>query len=388
VCVVLLCSIKKMGDMFVYDEWCNKGSLTPQKIDEFRRKWLEKIRFTEHEKCFDKLDENGITREDFPIDRYGQAYDDIEKDIGRSMWWFSTDKTDAEEKQKSLSRVLLHTLKNGKGEWSYFQGLHDIASILILVLGETGAYYALTYLCKSSISLWVQKDIRSITDKVLVYVFPLLSLCDHKLYEKFQEVEALPLFCFGWILTWFTHDVEDPLAGYKLVDTLIMCEPDKAYQYVIYMCVATIELIRDGIFQMEKIDKNTIHFYFTTAMPPIVDDPLNLPLTGDGKSRSAFEKQGDRMLKVDDIIGGAYELMRKHEWKDVEGTYERLKEDKDRKDESDICNPPVCADRRTSSPKKLLIGIIVLCTAAIGFYLYATSSTTPEVPGGFDNNTF
>jgi len=380
-----------MGDRLIYDEWCSKDSLEPAGIEEFRSRWLKKIGFPEGENSFDELDEDGISREDFPISKYGQAYDDVEKDVGRSMLWFSTDQADSAKKQKSLSRVLLHTLKDGKGAWSYFQGMHDIASLLVLALGEKGARSALTYLCKFCIGLWIQKDVGCIMDNILAYVLPLLSLEDGKLYNMFKEVNATPLFCIGWILTWFTHEVEDPLAGYKLVDSLIMRDPqpqdnldnEKIYasRYVVYLCVAVIILLRDGLLSKEKIDPNVIHHYFTTEMAPIVNDRNKLPVTANGTTRSSVIK--DNVLNVDEIIQRADKLVEAHGWPDVSGTYESLKGEKDRKDEQqDICvTPTQCANKPVSTPKKVFVGLVMFCITAIGTFYYYTSNQTTTATG-------
>ena len=226
--------------------------------------------------------------------------EDVDKDVARAMWWWSTSETDAAAKQRALRRVLLHTLR-GHPTW-YFQGMHDLASVLLLALGETGAAAALAHLATHQLRRWVAPGLAPVVD-IIGSVLPLVRCADPALFRALDRSGVLPLFCVGWVLTWFTHDVEDPQAAYVLLDSVICCggsgsaEDDAekeeeissraAEQLVVYMCAALVLLVRDDVLAC-ACEQSAYHFFFTSQMPPLVCTPE--PLTAAGQRRRAHTR--------------------------------------------------------------------------------------------------
>jgi len=215
------------------------------------------------------------------------VYEDVEKDVTRARWWWSTCESDALEKQKALARVLLHVLKKGNGKWHYFQGMHDIASVILIAVGESGGEAVLRHLIETQLGLWIDKGISPIID-IIGNVFPVVRLADPELFNMIDASGVLPLFCVSWVLTWFTHDVEDPIVAYQLLDCLCSCKPHEAQRRVIYMCAAFIMLVREDVLALQ-CEKSAVHYFFTTDVPPIVHYPP--PLTTAGVPRRATAKK-------------------------------------------------------------------------------------------------
>jgi len=387
VCLFVFGVCRKMGDRFKYDEWCPKESLVP-KDKNMKERWLGRVGISANDiNCDAKLED--LRREDFDEATYGQAYDDVEKDVGRAMWWFSTDEEDVKEKQQKLSRVLLHVVKAGNGKWSYYQGLHDIASVLILVVGETGAYEILRYIAANNLDIWLTKDVQVIVDKLIGCVYPLLSVADKELYDIFKRFDLPPVFCIGWVLTWFTHDVEDPQAAFKLIDSLVMCKDNEAMKKMVYLCGAIIQLIREDVLRIDKMDRNSLHFFFTSpsSMPPIVDDPANLPLTTDNKLRSALERQDGRYIKVDDLLRVADDMEKEVPWNRVVQARKELDEQKDRCENGANDFPkhrrvaPAYPVVKTTNVRKVVVFVLVAVVfVSLCCYIWKMSSA-PSTPG-------
>lgn len=216
--------------------------------------------------------------------------EDVDKDVARAMWWWSTSEADAAAKQGALRRVLLHTLR-GHPTW-YFQGMHDLASVLLLALGETGAAAALTHLATHQLRRWVAPGLAPVID-LIGSVLPLVRCADPALFGVLDRSGVLPLFCVGWVLTWFTHDVEDARAAYTLLDAVVCCDggsdggSDAAERLVVYMCAALVLLVRDDVLACAP-DASAYHYFFTAQMPPLVCAPE--PRTAAGRRRRAHTR--------------------------------------------------------------------------------------------------
>jgi len=368
-----------MGDRFKYDEWCPKEYLIP-KITTLKEDWLRRVGLPQDFDCEARLDD--LNREDFDVKTYGQAYDDVEKDVGRAMWWFSSDEADAKEKQQQLFRVLLHVVKAGKGHWSYYQGMHDIASVLILILGESGAYEVLRFIAAKNLDVWLTKDVQVVVDELIGYVYPLLSISDRELYDLFKRYDLSPVFSIGWVLTWFTHDVEDPQAAYKLINSLVMCPDGRALNKMVYMCGAIIRLVRDDVLNIEKKDRNSLHFFFTSAMRPIVDDPNDLPRTTDNRLRSILDRPDRRFIKVDELLREAERLEQKYSWDSVVRARGDIDEQQDRCESNGTiakAYPRKPINNRVVIIVVLAVVCVVLC---VSLYLWNRTSTPGPINNG------
>ena len=66
----------------------------------------------------------------------------VQCDVQRSLWHYtkSWDEARRSSKRASLQRVLNGVVGRHVGEVYYYQGLHDVASVLLLVCGEDATY--------------------------------------------------------------------------------------------------------------------------------------------------------------------------------------------------------------------------------------------------------
>ena len=259
--------------------------------------------------------------------------EEVDKDVARAMWWWSTSEDDALAKQRALRRVLLHALR-GHATW-YFQGMHDVASVLLLALGETGAAAALAHLATHQLRRWVAPGLAPVVD-VIGSVFPLVRRADPALFRALDRSGVLPLFCVGWVLTWFTHDVEDAQAAYQLLDTLICSSSSgddddndgsnnteeaaakAAEERVVYMCAALILMVREDVLAC-PCEQSAYHFFFTSQMPPLVCTPA--PRTAAGLPRRTHTRCANAHVRTIDpsaLVARARALAAAHPWDEVQ----------------------------------------------------------------------
>ncbi|CAO3633838.1 unnamed protein product [Cunninghamella echinulata] len=53
----------------------------------------------------------------------------------------------------------------------------------------------------------------------------LYKLKDEKLYDHFQSMGILPYYCLSWIITWFSHDLDDLEDIYRIFDLILSTHP-------------------------------------------------------------------------------------------------------------------------------------------------------------------
>ncbi|EFX75233.1 hypothetical protein DAPPUDRAFT_323470 [Daphnia pulex] len=87
----------------------------------------------------------------------------------------------------------------------YYQGFHDIAITLLLVLGEEKSY---SVLCRLSQSLYA-----------------LVKNENRDLYNYLMRSELGTIFCLPWAITWFGHVLNDYETVVRLFDVLMFSHP-------------------------------------------------------------------------------------------------------------------------------------------------------------------
>lgn len=73
-----------------------------------------------------------------------------------------------------MHRLLTATVCTAPGEIFYYQGLHDVAAVLLLVLGERGAFRVLRALCRTHLRDATRPDL-SATLENLGLLLPILE---------------------------------------------------------------------------------------------------------------------------------------------------------------------------------------------------------------------
>ena len=126
------------------------------------------------------------------------------------------------DQQERLIKVLEATILPNQ-KLHYYQGLHDIAGLLLHNLKETNnASAVLQRLCTLHLRDALCTDLTGLTWLLDTVVMPLMHSVDKELSEFVMDSELesgnaiLP-----WIITWFTHDIHDEQVASRLMDAFL-----------------------------------------------------------------------------------------------------------------------------------------------------------------------
>ncbi|KAI9333896.1 rab-GTPase-TBC domain-containing protein [Pilaira anomala] len=162
-----------------------------------------------------------------------------------------------------LNRVITHVLR-AYPSLHYYQGFHDICSVIILMFGEKFA-------CKlmEPIALFYKRDEMCTTMepvlKQLTILDTLIRLEDAELFEFITEAGVLPYYCLSWVITWCSHDLNNLEKIARVFDLFLCSNP----LMTIYFSAAVVLSRREEILGLE-CEMSTVHS-FLTKLPPDLD---------------------------------------------------------------------------------------------------------------------
>ncbi|RMZ52308.1 hypothetical protein APUTEX25_005061, partial [Auxenochlorella protothecoides] len=149
-------------------------------------------------------------------------------------------------KRLALRRVLLRALRYQDDVW-YYQGLHDVASVLLFTLGEAGGAAVLSQLVVTHLRDATRPDLLAAT-QTLGLLYPLLRAADPQLYTHLLSLDEpaleVPFFALSWHLTWFAHDVADLNQVCRLFDLFLASHP----LMPLYLAAVAVKSCRQAVF--------------------------------------------------------------------------------------------------------------------------------------------
>ncbi|CDR99945.1 related to GYP8-GTPase-activating protein [Sporisorium scitamineum] len=174
-----------------------------------------------------------------------------------------------QQRRDQLSHLILTTLSRHPN-LSYFQGYHDILTVLLLSLSPQPPHPSDTHhhhqaaleLCAERLSLHVIRD--SMTSDLLPIMGQLkllshlLHLCDPQMAKLVDRTSPLPFFALPWLLTLLTHDATSVEMMQRVVEFVLAYGPGGA----IYLCAAVLMVKREevvGMVEEEGEDAAMLH---------------------------------------------------------------------------------------------------------------------------------
>ena len=178
---------------------------------------------------------------------------------------------------------------NDEDRLRYYQGFHDIASIILSAIGGTSissmatavssisnhgednhetststsssstsadptsqaynttlstassmglhsASLVLLRLTQSHLRDAMRPNFHQLQSALKLIIMPLIATFDPQLHSHLYDCEMEPYFCLSWIITWFSHDVRDTALVKRLFDFFIVSHPLMS----VYMSIAMI----------------------------------------------------------------------------------------------------------------------------------------------------
>ncbi|PSC72783.1 TBC1 domain family member 20 [Micractinium conductrix] len=155
----------------------------------------------------------------------------VECDMARSLWSYTEGWSEEGRaaKRAALRRVIDAAVGSNTSGIFYYQGLHDIAAVLLFVCGsELAAWRLLHALAGGHLRDCTRVDLAAATE-TLRLLYPILERCDPELHAYLHGLQEpaleVPYFALSWLLTWFAHDVPSLPQTARLFDLFLSSHP-------------------------------------------------------------------------------------------------------------------------------------------------------------------
>ncbi|XP_078541549.1 TBC1 domain family member 20-like isoform X2 [Lissotriton helveticus] len=125
--------------------------------------------------------------------------------------------------QEQLIDTMLYVLKVHP-ELHYYQGFHDIAVTLLLVVGERMAIALLEQLSTHHLRDFMDPTIDS-TKHILNYLMPIIKQEDPQLHDFMDRSEVGTIFALSWLITWYGHVLNNFHHILRLYDFFLASHP-------------------------------------------------------------------------------------------------------------------------------------------------------------------
>ncbi|KAF7356672.1 TBC1 domain member 20 [Mycena venus] len=233
-------------------------------------------------------------KEEGPTDDESSSHPDerqIRLDTERSFVLYPVDsKTDKDKLQSELNHLLVEIFRK-RPKLNYFQGYHDIITVLLLTLPRE-----LQLPCAEQLSLQRVRDSMGSTLEpvlgLLRVMKNLLRVADPRYAELLERTSPLPYYALPNLLTLFSHDMPTLPLIQRVFDYLL-CRPPI---YVVYLASAIILSRKPEVERLEEEGEEGMMHSILSALPEIVDD--NSP---------AEEAQAKEESPSDDFLAEAKE---------------------------------------------------------------------------------
>eukprot|EP00158_Paraphelidium_tribonemae_P005251 Partr_v1_DN27244_c0_g1_i2_m38349 putative TBC1 domain family member len=169
-------------------------------------------------------------------------------------------------KQAELSNVINAVLCRNP-DLSYYQGFHDICSVLVLVLGERCAMVA-----AERMALFFLRDSMAesldVVMRQLRLLFPLIAAEDVELFRYFERVNILPFFSVSWVITWCSHNLRSLELVTRLFDFFLAADTPLM---PVYFVAAVVLARRESIFALGADDVAELQPFLQRFPSPLGD---------------------------------------------------------------------------------------------------------------------
>lgn len=131
-----------------------------------------------------------------------------------------------ENKNKLLLSVITAVLERGKGALHYYQGLHDVAALFLINLQEVEtSILVLEKVIRIYFRESTRPDFDQIIMKMNLVIFPMIEIFDPELHHFLLASNIDHTVVLPWILSWFSHDMNNIDATSRLFDAFLSSHP-------------------------------------------------------------------------------------------------------------------------------------------------------------------
>nr|XP_033785224.1 protein HGH1 homolog isoform X2 [Geotrypetes seraphini] len=152
-------------------------------------------------------------------------YNQVLMDVRRSLRRFPKGMREEQRQvlQEQLIDTILYILKTHP-ELHYYQGYHDIAVTLLLVVGERMGIAMLDKLSAHHLRDFMDPTMDS-TKHILNYLMPILKRESPRLHDFMCRAEVGTVFALSWLITWYGHVLTNFQHILRLYDFFLASHP-------------------------------------------------------------------------------------------------------------------------------------------------------------------
>ena len=179
----------------------------------------------------------------------------IRRDAGRSVIFRYNNETQGAAPvtppfaSERLAQVLENIIRQGNTSLHYYQGLHDIAGVVLhnMDYQVDATTQILRRISHSHLRDAMRENFSNLNWFLSVLLPPLVEKVDPYVHYSLQVAQVeLATICLPWMITWFTHDIHHPETAGRLVDAFLSGHP----LMPIYFAIA---LITHPVFKKELV---------------------------------------------------------------------------------------------------------------------------------------
>lgn len=152
----------------------------------------------------------------------------------------------------SSSTTTLPTARTGH---RYFQGLHDIAAVLMVATNSEDTAAALLLELAAT---KLEPLFTGTLAPMLGRAFAIVAQAEPRLADFMQRAGAEPLCVHRWLTTWFAHDIDDPPTAQRVFDHLLATDFTQGF----YLAAALMCLVGDTLIRDVPCDMGSVHKFF------------------------------------------------------------------------------------------------------------------------------
>ncbi|KAG2134829.1 rab-GTPase-TBC domain-containing protein [Suillus clintonianus] len=219
----------------------------------------------------------------------------VRLDTDRSFVMYPADDSDQSRRtalQSSLNSLIVSLLRKRR-KLHYFQGYHDIVTVVFLTLPPE-----LQLPCVEKLSLHRVRDSMGPTLEpvlgLLRIMRNLLRIIDPKYAMLLESIAPLPFHALSNLLTLFSHEVPTLPLIQHVWDFLLCREP----LAVVWLAVAVILVRKPDVYQLAVEDEDGMIHSVLNALPPLSDDSettYDVPSDSDQHTRTGSRDEEDKV---------------------------------------------------------------------------------------------
>jgi len=178
-------------------------------------------------------------------------------------WSDEEKKKKQNELQELIDATLVKTLEVDGEKMNYYQGMNDVAAVMLLTLGPNSGFQTCEIASRFLLTDFLQLPFDQGLVPLFHLVFFLLKSVDPDLYSLASDdgLQPMPIFATSWILTTFAHDIESLEAVQRLYDVLLASHP----LMIVYLCVAMIKLYEEELEENAEEMQSSVCFFVFKA---------------------------------------------------------------------------------------------------------------------------